>query len=363
MKKAILSVCLVILSSACIKKATTDQTVTFSESDFPVRELSFGSQQFKFRIYSPKDTKPGERLPVMLYLHGSDERGEDNQGQLSGPAPLILPNPNNFHFIIVFPQCPAGQFWNKDMIGVAVAELDQTVKEFNGDESRLYLAGFSLGGYGVWTTGAMYPDKFAAIVPMSGRVLPRPAERKNVDPEILKLADEPDPYAAFANKIGKTSVWIFHGANDPIVPIDNSRQMAKAFKDAENENARYTELENTGHVSLNAAFGNPELFEWLAKQTLSREILNVPDDLVYVDLLSELVYNQDRVFGADLGKIVIIKEDTVVPEDTERLSSFPDLEVALVSDLVERNKTPGKISLRYDTYVPYKETQSKKSLE
>ena len=128
-------------------------------------------------------------------------------------------------------------------------------------------------------------------MPMSGRVLPRPVERKNVDPEILKLADEPDPYAAFANKIGKTSVWIFHGANDPIVPIDNSRQMAKAFKDAENENARYTELENTGHVSLNAAFGNPELFEWLAKQTLSREILNVPDDLVYVDLLSELVYN------------------------------------------------------------------------
>ena len=96
------------------------------------------------------------------------------------------------------------------MIHVAMAELDQTVKEFNGDESRLYLAGFSLGGYGVWTTAAMYPGKFAAIVPMSGRVLPRPAERKNVDPEILKLADEPDPYAAFANKIGKAPVWIFH---------------------------------------------------------------------------------------------------------------------------------------------------------
>jgi hypothetical protein len=118
MKKAILSISLVLLSSACIKKTAANQAVSFPETDFPVRTATIDSRQFKFRIYSPKDAKPGERLPVMLYLHGSDERGEDNQGQLSGPAPLILLNPNNFHFIIVFPQCPAGQFWNKDMIGV-----------------------------------------------------------------------------------------------------------------------------------------------------------------------------------------------------------------------------------------------------
>lgn len=257
---------LTLFPFACITKKPAIQTVSFAETDFPVRMIAVGAQQFKFRIYLPKDAKAGERLPVMLYLHGSDERGEDNQGQLSGPAPLIQANPQNFHFIIVFPQCPAGQFWNKDMVGVAIAELDQTVKEFDGDESRLYLAGFSLGGYGAWTMAAMYPGKFAAIVPMSGRVLPRPAERNNVDPEILKLADASDPYTAFANKIGRASVWIFHGANDPIVPVDNSRRMAKAFKDAGNENARYTELENTGHVSLNAAFSDPKLFEWLAKQ-------------------------------------------------------------------------------------------------
>jgi len=269
--KTFLTFCVILASFACIKKTAADQAVSFPETDFPVRTTNVYSEQFKFRIYIPKDVKPGEGLPAMLYLHGSDERGEDNQGQLSGPSPQILANPNNFHFIIVFPQCPAVQFWNKDVIGVAMAELDQTVKEFNGDESRLYLAGFSLGGYGVWTTAAMYPGKFAAIVPMSGRVLPRPAERKNVDPEILKLADEPDPYAAFANKIGKAPVWIFHGANDPIVAVDNSRQMAKAFKNAGNGNARYTELENTGHVSLNAAFSNPELFKWLADQRISNQ--------------------------------------------------------------------------------------------
>ncbi|MGI8813159.1 MAG: prolyl oligopeptidase family serine peptidase [Pyrinomonadaceae bacterium] len=206
----------------------------------------------------------------MLYLHGSDERGDDNEGQLSGPGPIILANPNNFPFIVVFPQCPAGRFWDKEMIGRSLIELDQTVQEFNGDESRLYLAGFSLGSYGVWTAAAMYPGKFAAVVPMSGRVLPRPGERKSADLEILELADSENPYRAFANKLRNTPIWIFHGANDNIVPVENSRKMSKALKEIGNENAKYSELEDTGHVSLTGAFNNPELFKWLAEQRISK---------------------------------------------------------------------------------------------
>jgi predicted peptidase len=200
----------------------------------------------------------------MLYLHGSDERGTDNEGQLSGPAPSILESPDRFNFIIVFPQCPPDRFWDKELIPVAIAELDQTVNDFGGDPSRLYLAGFSLGGYGAWTTAAIYPTKFAAIIPMSGRLLPRPAERKNFPPEILKLADSDDPFAAFANVLKETPTWIYHGSNDNIVPIANSRNMAKALQQAGNPDVHYTELENTGHVSLNAAMADQQLFDWLS---------------------------------------------------------------------------------------------------
>jgi predicted peptidase len=258
--------CLVLFSFGCIKTTEANQAATFSQSDFPVRASKEGSQEFKFRIYVPKGVEPNQKMGVMLYLHGADERGSDNENQLSAPAPLIINNPNNFRFIIVFPQCPAGRFWDKEMIERAMAQLDQTVREFSANEGRLYLAGFSLGGYGVWTTAAMYPGKFAAIIPMSGRVLPRPGERSRVASEILTLADTSDPYSAFARRIGRTPVWIFHGTDDNIVPIENSRRMAKALKEAGNEQVKYSELENTGHVTLNSAFSNPDLFKWLNEQ-------------------------------------------------------------------------------------------------
>src|SRR5438309_2237501 len=85
-----------------------------AENLFQSRQLIVGTKQVAYRIYVPKDRKEGEKLPVMLYLHGSDERGDDNEGQLSGPAPAILANPNNFRFIMVFPQCPVGRFWDKE---------------------------------------------------------------------------------------------------------------------------------------------------------------------------------------------------------------------------------------------------------
>ena len=263
-----LIVAIVLLTATCGRKGVSVEAPIFSQKLFVTRQAILGSQQFKYRVYVPNEINESGRLPVMLYLHGSDERGNDNEGQLSGPAPAILANPENFKFIIVFPQCPKGRFWDEEIIHQAILALDQTVSEFNGDSSKLYLAGFSLGGYGAWTTAAMYPNKFAAVVPMSGRVMPRPGERKSVAPEILRLVDSKEPYLAFAEKLSSTPIWIFHGANDNIVPVYNSRQMAKALNEAGNINARYTELENTGHVSLTAAFNDRELFEWLAYQKL-----------------------------------------------------------------------------------------------
>jgi len=254
-----------VLLSSCRSKPPQQPVQSFSQETFLSREIKVGESTYRYRVFIPMDRKAGESLPVMLYLHGSDERGTDNEGQLSGPAPSILENPGRFNFIIVFPQCPADRFWDKDLIPVAINELDQVVNEFGGDPSRLFLAGFSLGGYGVWMSAAMYPQKFAAIVPMSGRLVPRSGERKYVPPEILKLADSEDPFVAYANVLKDTPIWIYHGANDNIVPVSNSRNMVKALQKAGNSDVNYTELENIGHVSLTAAFADQHLFDWLSQ--------------------------------------------------------------------------------------------------
>lgn len=269
MKYWFLVLFLVFLPGSCARRTPNVDIPTFSENEYLVREVRTDSGTYRYRLYVPPDRTPGEKLPVMLYLHGSDDRGDDNQLQLRGVAEHFRSHPNDFHFIIVFPQCPTDRFWDKELIPRAMAALDQTVKKLNGDESRLYVAGFSLGGYGTWAAAAMYPGKFAAIVPMSGRILARPGERKNAAPEIIGLAESSDPYAAFANRIGKTPVWVFHGANDNIVPVEGSRKMVQALKDAGNQNVQYNELEGIAHYSLDSAFSNPELFKWLSTQALN----------------------------------------------------------------------------------------------
>lgn len=233
---------------------------------FASREITFEGRLYRFRIYLPAEVNKSEKLPAMLYLHGSDERGTDNEGQLSGPAPAIVANRKNFSFAIVFPQCPQGRFWDAEMIRLANAELDQTVAEFGLDESRLYLAGFSLGGYGVWSAAVTLPKRFAALIPMSGRVLPRSNEINYVSSEVRTLAESPRPFTAYAQLLKDEPIWIFHGTNDPIVPVSNSRDIAKALREAGNLNFNYTELADTGHISMPIALAKPELFEWLSRQ-------------------------------------------------------------------------------------------------
>jgi predicted peptidase len=147
----------------------------------------------------------------------------------------------------------------------ALAALDRTTKEFNGDPDRVYLTGLSMGGYGTWALAAKYPDRFAAIAPVCGGI------RRPVRPGVPAQApDEPgiDPYAEAARKIGKIPTWIFHGGADPTVPVTESRKMAEALKAAGND-AKYTEYEGVGHNSWDKAYNEPDFPVWLLAQRLS----------------------------------------------------------------------------------------------
>ena len=257
MKKALVLIAFLFLTVSCRPRV-----------EFQTRQVTVGENTYGYRVYVPKDRPPGQKLPVMLYLHGSGSNGEDNVAQLKDFSKIIGENPQNFPFIVVLPQARAGTFWNTQMIAQAIAALDQTVKEFDGDEKRLYLTGWSMGGLGAWHTAVLYPGKFAALVPIASRIMPTPTERENLSPDLLKLVDAPEPLKAFGEKLKNMPTWIFHGDQDYVITVGASRRLNQALIDAGNTDVHYTEYAGLGHYTIEAALTEPELFEWLARQQL-----------------------------------------------------------------------------------------------
>jgi predicted peptidase len=237
------------------------------------REVKIGAETYGYRVYVPQNRNPKKKLPVMLFLHGNGAQGRDNERHVQGIQEIVYKNPNFFNFIVVFPQARPNNYWLGDMTTQALKALDQTVEEFNGDPKRLYLSGFSMGGYGTWTTAALHLNKFAALVPVAGGIVPPfqiPAFIKSTFPsEVVTILDSPDPYTAIAKRIGNKPVWIFHGSTDESVSVTESRKISEALRKIGSKNVIYTEYENTNHSdAFIKAFTEPKFYQWLAKQKL-----------------------------------------------------------------------------------------------
>ena len=241
-------------------------------SEFEVRSVTVGEATYGYRVFVPKDRRPDEKLPVMLYLHGSGARGDDNMSQVDGIKRAIAPVQEKVRFIVVAPQCRPGTFWAaQEMADYALAALDQSVKEFNGDPQRLYLVGFSLGGYGVWQIAAGNPGRFAALVPVAGGIVEHPIKppgRTAIIPSVGEMLDSPEPYREVAKAIGQTPVWAFHGARDHDVPFQFSRNIVEALKGEGRRDVKYTEYPDDKHQIFGKAFAEPGLLEWLSDQRL-----------------------------------------------------------------------------------------------
>lgn len=244
------------------------------ESPFLKREVKLGVETYGYRVYVPKDRNPKIKLPVMLYLHNNGANGTDNKKQIEGFDKFIASKSKSFNYIIVFPQARPNSYWIGTQTEQAVKALDQTIEEFNGDPQKLYLAGHSLGGYGTWTTAVEYPQKFAALVPIAGGIVPPfdlPPIAKMLFPKpIIEILNAPNPYDALAKKIGNTPVWVFHGAEDESIPVKESRNIVAALKKNGSKNVSYTEYVKTDHNdALLKAFAEPKLYVWLNKQKLT----------------------------------------------------------------------------------------------
>jgi predicted peptidase len=244
------------------------------ETGFLDREITLGSIRYRYQVYVPVNYARGKPLPVILFLHGVGEGGEDGLLQTQvGLGSAIRQARQRFPFIVVFPQARRDQLWAGEMATLALKTLDQGVKEFNGDPQRLYVTGISMGGHGTWYVAAKAPGKFAAIVPICGFVNVKqpdlPAERKTFALKDNPFAKSPDPYVAAASQISKVPTWIFHGDADPVISPDESRRMFQTLK-ASGFDVKYTEYDGVAHDAWDRAYAEPDLVPWLLSHRRSK---------------------------------------------------------------------------------------------
>ncbi|HEX5731740.1 MAG TPA: prolyl oligopeptidase family serine peptidase [Blastocatellia bacterium] len=225
-----------------------------SETGLLTRTVNVGGASYDYQVYVPAAFEEGKRLPVVLFLHGISQRGTGGIVPSRGPASFMARHYlDRVPAIIVLPQCIHNRYWsNRDMGEMAVAALDQAAAEFDGDDERMSLIGVSMGGYGAWRLAAENTGKFSAIVPICGGSPLRTGDRFNT----------------IARKVGRTPVWVFHGSDDPVVPVSESRLMVDALK-AAGGNVRYTEYPGVGHNVWLNVIAERDLLPWVLSQRRS----------------------------------------------------------------------------------------------
>ncbi len=197
--------------------------------------------EMKYLLYLPSAYDSSEEnWPLLLFLHGAGERGDDLELVTAHGPPKMIAQGRGFPFVVISPQCPEDMWWSIDALH---ALLDEVVETHRIDESRIYVTGLSMGGYGSWGLAYTYPERFAAVVPICG----------GGEPEKAPLMEE-------------IPTWVFHGAKDTAVPLQRSQEMVDAL-DAAGGNVRFTVYPEAGHVEAwKIAYSDPDLWEWLAKQ-------------------------------------------------------------------------------------------------
>ncbi len=232
---------------------------------FVERSVEVGGTQHRYQVFVPSTRAGGRKPPVIVFLHGTGERGSDGaKPTMVGLGAHIRAHMDDFPAIAVFPQAPEDSEWS-DNADLVFATLDTATREFHGDTARTYLTGLSMGGYGTWEMALRQPQRFAALVPICGGVLAPRAVRTSLF--VTPVAGESDPYAAIAQRLHHVPVWIFHGAKDDVVRPDDDRKLIAAFRTAAAPQARYTEFPDANHNSWDPAYSQtPELWEWLFAQ-------------------------------------------------------------------------------------------------
>jgi predicted peptidase len=200
------------------------------------------SVSYPFALYYPPGFKERQqKWPLILFLHGAGERGNDLEKVKLQGLPALLEK-KDIPFIVAYPQCPDRQYWSVGLLNNWMNELLEQLKD-QLLADKIYLTGISMGGYGTWHWAAATPNRFAAIAPICGGGDPGQA---------FRLKDLP--------------IWAFHGAKDYIVPLSESVDMVEAVEGV-GGNVKLTIYPDAAHDSWTETYHNPLLYDWFLTGT------------------------------------------------------------------------------------------------
>ena len=200
--------------------------------------------QMGYLLYLPKGYEKQKSWPLMLFLHGAGERGDDLKLVKKHGPPKLIAKGKDFPFIVVSPQCQKERWWEPIEL---TALLDHIVKTHKVDANRIYVTGLSMGGFGSWRLAAHTPHRFAAIAPICG-----------------------GGESYWTRRFPHLAVWVFHGAKDTGVPLKRSQEMIDALKKAGGK-PKLTVYPDAGHDSWTETYGGDELYAWFLSHRLEED--------------------------------------------------------------------------------------------
>ena len=214
----------------------------------------------KYRWSVPAKIEPGKNYPLVLFLHGAGERGDDNKAQLNHGVTSIIRNAEKLGtpVFLIAPQCPKDRWWttrDKELshggpesgalLDSLIALVDHKLESHPIDPKRFHVTGLSMGGYGTWSLLGLAPDRIASALPVCG----------GGDPGL-------------AGKFKDVPVWAFHGEADDVVPAERTREMVAAMEKAGGK-PKATYYPGVGHNSWSRTYQNPEVIRWMLEHPKS----------------------------------------------------------------------------------------------
>ena len=241
------------------------RTTAYKTTDIFKKQI-YTTENFSlpYGLYVPKNYDCGENYPLLVFLHGAGERGVDNQVQLTVAIQTMFDDPTSpvYDSIVIAPQCPDERQWVMvpfDCGNYSIAETPESeeleavcgiirdcIENYNVDRDRIYVTGISMGGYGTWDMLCRHGNRIAAGMPICG----------GGDP-------------SFARKLKYIPIRTFHGSEDGAVPVDGTRKMFAALKNAGSKAIHYTEFDGLNHGIWDMVYADRANIDWLYSQKLS----------------------------------------------------------------------------------------------